>query len=121
MIFGLGNDIVEVARIEKAIKNENFVKRVYTEKEILELNQKGKNKILSYAGRFSAKEAISKAIGTGVRNFNIIDIEILNNKLGKPEVFFYGNLKELLKNKKIEISISHTKDYATAIAIIFDE
>ena len=74
----------------------------------------------SYAGRFSAKEAVSKALGTGVRGFNLIDIEILNNALGKPEVILKGNLDE--KNDKIivEISISHCKEYATAIAVIME-
>ena len=77
MILGIGNDVVEIARIEKAISNEKFIKRVYTEKEIEIIEKKG-NKIASYAGRFSAKEAISKALGTGIRDFNLTDIEILN-------------------------------------------
>ena len=62
MILGIGNDIVEIARIEKAIQNESFKKRVYTLAEIELIEKKGAGKIASYAGRFSAKEAISKAM-----------------------------------------------------------
>ncbi|STO31641.1 Holo-[acyl-carrier-protein] synthase [Fusobacterium necrogenes] len=121
MIRGIGNDIVEIARIEKAIKNESFKKRVYTENEIELLEKKGAVKVASYAGRFSAKEAISKAMGTGVRGFNLIDIEILNDKFGKPLVVFKNELKEKMKNKKIELSISHSKEYATAVALILEK
>ncbi|MGL6023214.1 MAG: holo-ACP synthase [Cetobacterium sp.] len=115
--LGIGNDIVEIDRIEKAISKNGFKKRVFTEKEIDMIEKKG-GKIESYAGRFSAKEAISKALGTGVRGFNLVDIEILNNRLGKPEVTLLGNLKD--KKLKIEISISHCKTYATAVAIAME-
>lgn len=116
---GIGNDIVEIERISKAIEKKGFKERVFTAKEIAQIQAKG-NKMESYAGRFSAKEAVSKALGTGVRGFNLIDIEILNNALGKPEVILKGNLDE--KNDKIivEISISHCKEYATAIAVIME-
>lgn len=118
MILGLGNDIVEIKRIEKAISNEKFIKRVYTEKEIEIIEKKG-NKGASYAGRFSAKEAISKALGTGVRDFNLTDIEILNDELGKPYVVLNNKLKDRMANMRIEISISHSKEYATAVAVMF--
>lgn len=118
MILGIGNDIVEIDRIEKAISNEKFIKRVYTEKEIEIIEKKG-NKAASYAGRFSAKEAISKALGTGVRDFNLTDIEILNDELGKPYVVLKNELKDRMVNMRIEISISHSKKYATAIAVMF--
>lgn len=119
MILGIGNDIVEIARIAKAIEKESFKKRVYTQKEIELIELKGAGKIASYAGRFSAKEAISKALGTGVRGFNLTDIEILNDQFGKPYVIFKNILEKEMANKKIEISISHSKEYATAMAIIF--
>lgn len=118
MISGIGNDIVEIARIEKAIQNESFKKRVYTANEIELIEKKGAGKFASYAGRFSAKEAISKAMGTGVRGFNLIDIEILSDELGKPVVNFKNELEKFMRNKKIELSISHSKEYATAVAIL---
>ncbi|MGL4997510.1 MAG: holo-ACP synthase [Cetobacterium sp.] len=116
--IGIGNDIIEIERIEKAILKKGFKERVFTQKEIDSIEIKG-GKAESYAGKFSAKEAISKALGTGVRGFNLVDIEILNNALGKPEVRFLGGLKD--KNLKVEISISHCKTYATAVAIAMEE
>lgn len=120
MILGIGNDIVEIARIERAIQNESFKRRVYTLCEIELIEKKGVGKIASYAGRFSAKEAISKAMGTGVREFNLVDIEILNDELGKPVVVFKNSLEEKMRGKRVELSISHSKEYATAVAIITD-
>ncbi len=116
--LGIGNDIIEISRIEKAITKEIFIKKVFTENEIALINKKG-NKTESFAGRFSAKEAISKALGTGVRNFSLTDIEILNNDLGKPYVIFKNNIENFNDKYFIDISISHCKDYATAVAIIF--
>lgn len=121
MILGIGNDIVEIARIEKAIQNEKFKKRVYTTQEIENIEKKGAGKIASYAGRFSAKEAISKAMGTGVREFALTDIEILNDHLGKPIVRFINGLKDKMADKRVELSISHSKEYATAVAIILEK
>ncbi|WP_294703150.1 holo-ACP synthase [uncultured Fusobacterium sp.] len=121
MILGIGNDIVEIARIEKAIQSEKFKKRVYTTQEIENIEKKGAGKIASYAGRFSAKEAISKAMGTGVREFALTDIEILNDHLGKPIVRFINGLKDKMADKRVELSISHSKEYATAVAIILEK
>ena len=121
MIVGIGNDIIEIERIEKAISKEGFKNKVYTERELENIEKRG-NRMETYAGIFSAKEAISKAIGTGVREFSLIDLEILNDDLGKPYVVVSEKLDKILKNKKesyqIEISISHSKKYATAMAII---
>ena len=122
MIVGIGNDIIEIERIEKAISKEGFKNKIYTQRELENIEKRG-NRTETYAGIFSAKEAISKAIGTGVREFSLIDLEILNNDLGKPYVVVSEKLDKILKNKKedyrIEISISHSKKYATAMAIIF--
>ena len=122
MIVGIGNDIIEIERIEKAISKEGFKNKIYTQRELENIEKRG-NRTETYAGIFSAKEAISKAIGTGVREFSLTDLEILNDDLGKPYVVVSEKLDKILKNKKedyqIEISISHSKKYATAIAIIF--
>ena len=121
MIVGIGNDIIEIERIEKAISKEGFKNKIYTQRELENIEKRG-NRTETYAGIFSAKEAISKAIGTGVREFSLIDLEILNDDLGKPYVVVSEKLDKILKNKKesyqIEISISHSKKYATAMAII---
>ena len=121
MIVGIGNDIIEIERIEKAISKEGFKNKVYTQRELENIEKRG-NRTETYAGIFSVKEAISKAIGTGVREFSLTDLEILNDDLGKPYVVVSEKLDKILKNKKedyqIEISISHSKKYATAIAVI---
>ena len=121
MIVGIGNDIIEIERIEKAILKEGFKNKVYTQRELENIEKRG-NRTETYAGIFSAKEAISKAIGTGVRGFSLTDLEILNDDLGKPYVVVSEKLDKILKTKKedyqIEISISHSRKYATAMAII---
>lgn len=118
-ILGLGTDIVEINRIEKAIvKNDRFLTKVFTAKEISYCEKKGITKFQSYAGRFCAKEAIAKAMGTGVREFDLVDIEIVNDNLGKPFAIFKGSLENYFENKELMITISHCKEYATATAII---
>lgn len=117
-IFGIGNDIVEIDRIKKAIdKNQKFRDRVYSPREIDYIDKKS-NPYPSYAGRFAAKEAVSKAMGTGVRGFNLFDIEILNDELGKPYVKFTGELGEKYAEFHIMLTISHSREYATAVAIL---
>ena len=121
MIVGIGNDIIEIERIEKAISKEGFKNKIYTQRELENIKKRG-NRAETYAGVFSAKEAISKAIGTGVREFSLTNLEILNDDLGKPYVVVSEKLDKIIKSKKedyqIEISISHSKKYATAVAII---
>ena len=121
MIVGIGNDIIEIERIEKAISKEGFKAKVFTKREIENIVKRG-NRAETYAGIFSAKEAISKAIGTGVREFSLTDLEILNDDLGKPYVIVSDKLNKIIQRKKenyqIEIAISHSKKYATAMAII---
>lgn len=121
MIVGIGNDIIEIERIEKAISKEGFKDKIYTQRELENIKKRG-NRAETYAGVFSAKEAISKAIGTGVREFSLTNLEILNDDLGKPYVVVSEKLDKIIKSKKedyqIEISISHSKKYATAMAII---
>ena len=121
MIVGIGNDIIEIERVEKAISKEGFIAKVYTQREIENIVKRG-NRTETYAGIFSAQEAISKAIGTGVREFALTDLEILNDDLGKPYVIVSDKLNKIIQRKKenyqIEIAISHSKKYATAMAII---
>ena len=121
MIVGIGNDIIEIERIEKAISKEGFKNKIYSQRELENIEKRG-NRTETYAGIFSAKEAISKAIGTGVREFSLTDLEILNDDLGKPYVAVSEKLDKIIKDKKedyqIEISISHSKKYAIAMAII---
>lgn len=115
-----GIDIVEIDRIEKSIQNEAFKTRVYGKEELCELeNEKPEN----YAGVFCAKEAFSKAIGTGIRGFSLNEVQVLHDQLGAPYFSFSGNaLKSVLeKGMKFSLSISHSKQYAVASVIAYTE
>ncbi len=122
MIKGIGTDIIEVSRMKNQIeRDKGFIDNIFTKKEIFYC-ENFKYKEQNYAGRFAAKEAFFKAIGTGCRNglaFN--HIEIINDDLGKPIIQLSGKTKgfiEQMNVKNIHLSISHTKEYATAIVII---
>ena len=100
-IYGIGTDIVNIKRVEKSLKKngDNFKKRIFSKKEIIYCERK-KNPISFYAKRYAAKEALSKALGTGIRKgINFKDIEILNDNLGKPSISLKGNTANFLKKK----------------------
>ena len=122
-ILGVGVDIVEKNRLKKSLKKKLFIKRVFTNSEIL-LAKNKKDKISFYANRFAAKEAFSKSIGTGFReNLNFSDLSIKNDKLGKPIFVITDKIKKLIKKKfKITkfdflLSISDEKKYSIAYVI----
>ena len=123
-ILGIGVDIVENKRIQKSIKNPSFKRRIYTSKE-LKQSESVNNKVGYFSKRFAAKEAFSKALGTGFRrNLNFKDIEVINDRIGKP---YYVKNKKItniiqknfkIKNFKFFLSISDENNYSTAFAII---
>jgi len=120
MIIGIGTDIIEIERREKVINRTNsFIEKSFTNNEIEYFKSKGlKGNVI--AGNFAAKEAISKAMGTGFRGFGLKDIEVLRDKLGKPIVKLSDKIYELLDIKEfnIHISISHSKENAIAYAVM---
>jgi len=123
-IIGNGVDIVENKRIKNSLKNKNFINRVFTQNEINK-SRKLINKINYYAKRFAAKEAFVKAIGEGFRNnINFGDIEVTNDKKGKPIIKISNNIKNFLKKKfklskyKIFLSLSDEKKHSIAYVII---
>ncbi|MDZ4122226.1 MAG: holo-ACP synthase [Candidatus Cloacimonadaceae bacterium] len=122
MILGIGTDIIDIRRIKHNLElNPRFAERIFTAREI-EYCQSRASSHCSFAVRFAAKEAVMKALGTGWDGkVNWIDIEILNSESGTPAVFVYNYTKELMDQKRviqIHISLSHEKDYATAMAIL---
>jgi holo-[acyl-carrier protein] synthase len=120
MIESLGIDLIEIMRIKKAKERwgNRFLERVYTPKELAYCLRK-KYPEGSLAGRFAAKEAVMKALGTGLTlGVSWKDIEIVNDNKGKPEVFLYGKTKKISRGKKVLVSISHTKEDAIAQAMI---
>lgn len=122
MIKGIGTDIIEIERIKKALKiDSGFELRLFSQKEIDYCRSKLKSEI-HFAARFAAKEAFFKAMGTGWRDgMKWEEISIRNDTLGKPEIELKGKTREIFSRKKmrkINLSISHTKEYAVAFVII---
>ena len=120
MIFGVGTDIVEIHRVKKALqRNPKILNRLFTDYEITYFQSRNMN-IQHIAGGFSAKEAVVKALGTGIRGFNWKDVELLRGSSGKPMVKLYNKAKEIAAKNKIStvfISISHSEQYAMAMAV----
>ena len=124
IIFGIGTDIISINRIKNSLKNKNFINRIFNEKEISKCKRIN-NSINCYAKRFAAKEAFSKALGTGISNgINFNEIVILNKKSGKPYINIIGQTKKVLDKKfkrkktKISLSLSDEKKYAVAFVTI---
>lgn len=114
----IGIDIIEIERIKKACCRERFMVRFFTLREISSIRP-GPNFYAHLAGKFAAKEAVAKALGTGFR-FRWQEVEILNEESGKPICFLSGKALDMAKMMNIDkvlVSISHSKDYAVAFAI----
>ena len=123
-IIGIGVDIINNKRIKFSLKNKVFIDRIFSKNEI-EDSKKFKNKTNYFSKRFAAKEAFTKALGTGFRDdLNFKDIQIINNKLGKPSYLISSKIKNLIKKyKKVSnfnlfLSISDEKEYSIAFTII---
>lgn len=120
MIHGIGTDIIEVKRIEESIERfgQRFLDRIFSyDEQAYCLHHRDAYR--HFAGRFAAKEAIVKALGTGFRNgIGWLDIEIINDAQGKPIAQLSTRLKEQFDSPRIHLSISHGRDYATAFAIL---
>ena len=123
-IVGIGVDIIDNKRIQLSIKNKDFLNRIFGKNEIL-ISKKFRNKANFFSKRFAAKEALAKALGIGFReNLNFKDIQIINNKLGKPYYIISSKINSLIKKKKkiknfkLFLSISDEKEYSIAFTII---
>jgi len=119
-IEGIGSDIVETRRIKKAIQRQKevFIKRIFTADEI-SYSKRYKDSFIHFAGRFAAKEAVVKALGTGFSSkISWQDISISNDEKGKPQVNFSERINKLFNTPQILLSISHCQEYAMAVAIL---
>lgn len=117
----IGTDITEVSRIKKIVETHpQFISRIYTTAEIRYCRQK-RNSYQHFAARFAAKESVMKAVGAGwLQGLQWKDIEIVNLPSGEPRINAYGSLKKLMVQKGIKsflVSLSHCKDYATAMVV----
>jgi holo-[acyl-carrier protein] synthase len=124
MVIGIGIDIIEIDRVKESVDKygEHFLQKIYTEKELNYcLNKTDKYQHL--AARFAAKEAVYKALSSGWNeNIGWKNIEITNLPNGMPVVTLNGDVKNFLTNQKnLKISISHSRDYVAAVAIIYKE
>ena len=122
-IYGIGTDIVRVERIKKSIKNKNFLNKLFSKEEILKCNKSVKSNNCN-AKRFAAKEAFSKALGTGIsKNIKFKEIIVMNKKNGKPYIKVKGKTletinKKLKKKGKYFLSLTDEKKYAVAFVTI---
>ena len=123
-IYGIGTVVVNINRIKRSLKNKNFIWRLFNKNEIKKCSSQI-NKANCYAKRFAAKEAFSKAIGTGIsRGINFDEIIVYNIKSGKPGIKLLGNTKKIvnkiLNKKKINIflSLSDDKPFSVATVVI---
>lgn len=128
MIFGIGTDIAKVSRFEKWVNNPEMIRRFFNECEICQVEEALIEKRLHflcehYAARFAAKEAFSKALGTGFVGLELSDFGIKKDENGKPEFFFGSKTADIIerrcgKGAKVFVSISHEKEYAVSFVTI---
>ena len=122
--LGVGVDIIENSRIKKSIKNNKFLSRVFSKIEIIN-SKKNNNKSGYFSKRFAAKEAFSKALGSGFRNgLNFNDISVVNDRYGKPSIKLNAKLKNIINKKfktikvNVFLSISDEKKHSIAFVVI---
>jgi holo-[acyl-carrier protein] synthase len=122
MVMGIGTDIIEIDRIKNSIEQygDNFINKIFTPSEIDYCKNKA-NKYQHYAARFAAKEAVYKALASGWQQvIGWQDIEVFNEANGMPQVTMFGKLKKFLStDKSLKISISHSENYVTCVAIVY--
>ena len=121
-IVGIGTDLCEIARIEKAIEKAHFYERVFSIEERDYLEKQGKRKAESAAAMFAAKEAVAKALGTGfAKGVSVSDIRVTHDELGAPGVQLFGGAAarmQALGADQVLLSLSHEGDMALAFALI---
>lgn len=121
MILGVGCDIIQVRRVARAIEHPRFLERVYTARERAYADRRGKGRAASLAARFAGKEAVLKAFGTGLRDGQLTDVEILSDALGAPVVhldgYFAARAAEMGVTK-VWMTLSHERDYALAYCVL---
>lgn len=121
MVLGIGMDIIEIARIEKALGRAHFRERVFTKNEMTYAEGKKKSKFSSYAARWAAKEAVMKALGKGMHFGEFRGIEVCRNEGKAPKILLYGSWQKLAHEKGVEniyLTLTHSRCYAAATCIL---
>lgn len=114
----VGIDCIDISRIGKSIGIPSFLERIFSESEMAMFTQKKMNP-QTIAGNFAAKEAFSKALGTGIRGFKLKEVSVLRDELGAPYIELTGKAAELANGSEFTVSITHTDTVATAIVIAY--
>jgi phosphopantetheine--protein transferase-like protein len=110
----LGLDIIEIERVRRAALNPRFVRRVFTDEELKMMGRHPRRVAEEMAGKFAAKEAVIKVVG---RKTFWKEIEVLNDHFGKPRVVLHGRMAQLAQGRGVVVSITHSKDFAAAVAM----
>ncbi len=118
--MNIGIDSVEIARIEKSLEIKGFLEKVFSAEEIVFFMSRNM-RAESIAANFAAKEAFSKALGTGIRGFSLCEISVLRDELGAPYLKLSGKALEAAAGLSFKVSITHTQTVATAIVLAIDE
>ena len=118
----VGTDIVEIDRIKKSAQRQSFVERVYSPQEREMFEERG-FPYPSMAGNWAAKEAFSKALGTGVREFKLAEVEVLRDDMGAPYIKLSGSAEKIAEKMGLDfsVSISHCENYATAVVVAYSQ
>ena len=116
MVTGLGLDLCEIARMEKLVEEERFLKRYFNEGEIGYIRSKGKGAAQTMAGIFAAKEAFAKALGTGI-SFELKEISIFHDEAGQPSYSLSGKAEKQGEGKRFFLSITHDGGIAAAVCV----
>ena len=115
-VFGIGTDIIEITRVQDlAARQPRFLERVFTEAERRHIDQGRRMKWARAAGKFAAKEAIAKAFCC---SFSWYEVEVLPQPNGQPTAFLHGRAAQAADGRRLHLSISHSRDYATAVAVV---
>lgn len=118
-MISVGVDIQDISRMAQSMKSDRFLSRVFSKKELL-MFEKRSFSAQTVTANFCAKEAFSKALGTGVRGFKLCEVSVLRDELGKPYFEFDGNAAKLAENRRFSVSLSHTADTAIAFVVAED-
>ena len=119
MIFGIGTDLVENARLERWLASPRLLEKYFTDIELEDVRSSG-HPVASLAARFAAKEAFGKALGTGLRGLSLRDIETRRGPGGKPDLFLSGSALAALQSRgaRVHLSLSHEAAYSLAFVVL---
>jgi len=121
VILGIGVDLIQVQRMDRWVDQPRLIARFFHPGELEDARRRGKSMALSLAVRYAAKEALGKAMGIGLQHFALKEVQVVNNKMGKPEILLHGQASKTFAKfggTKIHLSLTHELDNAIAMVVI---